>query len=291
MEKVKRKNKWLWLLKMIISAIILFIVIRKIDLEKTASFLYQSNAWFLLLAFFAFVISKIVSSYRLNRFYHSKGLFLSELLNIKLYMLAMYYSLFIPGVGGDGFKVYWLNRKYAFEIKNLIFIALLDRASGLVALFSLSVIFFLFSSFELPFKSMFFVVIPLTYIAFYFVLRFFFSGLLSVYWITSLQSLIVQLLQVACTYFIILALGVNTLINEYIFIFLVTCLAFVVPVFGVREALFILGAKWVGLDPQLTAAISVLFYCCLALTSFSGIYYFFFPEKLKAEEGKYNVLI
>lgn len=243
------------------------------------------------LALSAFIASKLVSAYRLNNFYNAKGLKLSTPLNIKLYMLAMYYSLFIPGVGGDGFKVYWLNKRYGFEIKKSIWITFMDRLSGLVALSSLSIIFFLFSSLSVSYKWWSIALIPLGYLFFYLILRFFSRDLLSVYFITSIQSFIVQLLQVVCVWLVIYALGINESINEYIFIFLISCLAFIIPVFGVREAAFVFGAKWLGLNPELTAAISMLFYCCLALTSLSGIYYFFIPGKLNPEQGNYENVI
>lgn len=289
MEGAKKKNVYLLILKLLVSACIVFFVLKKINVSKTILYLSEASFGWLAVAIFSFVVSKIISAYRLNQFYKVKELLLSDKLNVKLYLLAMYYSLFIPGIGGDGFKVYWLNKNYKFQFKHSVWISLLDRASGLVALLSLMVCFFVLSKFELPNKAITLFVIPVVYLSFYLTLKLFFKSYVKVFGLTSLQSLVVQILQVACTWCILLALGVNNSVNEYIFIFLVSCLAFVIPVFGVREAAFVLGAKWFGLDSELTAAVSVLFYGCLAFTSLCGMYYFFLPEKLNLNEGSYTV--
>lgn len=245
----------------------------------------------MLLALLAFIVSKLISAYRLNNFYRQSGLHLSVQLNVKLYLLAMYYSLFIPGVGGDGFKVYWLNKKYGFEVKKSIWIAFLDRLSGLVALVSLSLLFLFYSRLHFPYKIWILALIPLAYIGFYVVLLFFSKQLLAIYGISSVQSFLVQALQVLCVYCIVKSLGITNAENEYILIFLVSSLAYVIPVFGVREASFVFGSQWLGLNSELSAAISLLFYCCLAITSLLGMYFFFFPQKIHEEQGRYSPII
>lgn len=275
-------------IKILASVLLIFFLIQKLDSKKVFSYLLQANLFYLLLALLSFVISKVISAYRLNLFYKAKKLILPTSLNIKLYLLAMYYSLFVPGIGGDGFKIFWLNQKYGFEVKKAIWTSLIDRASGLIALLFLMIIFFWFSKFVIPFKGITWICIPLMYFTFYFILRFFFQDFLPVFIKTNIQSITVQLLQVLCIWFIIRAMNIEALGNEYIFVFLFSSLAFIIPLLGFREMAFILGAKWLGLDPELSAAISVLFYLCIATTSLSGIYYFFLPQKLNPEKGSYQ---
>ena len=53
----------------------------------------------------------------------------------------MYYNLFLPGgIGGDGYKIYLLNKKYGTKARKLFWAVLLDRINGVLALFVLAMV-------------------------------------------------------------------------------------------------------------------------------------------------------
>ena len=145
LEKINKKGILKFILKVSVSALAIYVVIQKIDLPETKDILLHARAGWVILALIAFNLSKMIASYRLNRFFHAIGLLLPGLYNLKLYYVGMFYNLFLPGgIGGDGYKVYLLNRSHKTALKDLIPATLLDRISGLVALVFLAIFLSLF---------------------------------------------------------------------------------------------------------------------------------------------------
>ena len=270
-------------IRVILSVVALYIIISKVDLTQAWNYLQRAKWGYLILSFLSFFISKVIAAFRLNSLYRTQELILSEKLNLKLNFLGMFYNLFIPLVGGEGYKAFWIKKHFNVRVKKLVSSALLDRASGLVALCLLTVGFFWYSHYDIPYKPMFFLAVPLIYFGHWLVLRLFFKSFLPSWGITSIYSFFVQVLQAATTYFIILAIGIDQHILDYIFVFLLSCFAFVLPMIGAREMAFVFGADYLGLNMELSLAISLLFYLSLALSSLSGAYFVLVPRSLEKE--------
>jgi hypothetical protein len=98
-------------------------------------------------------------------------------------------------------------------------------------------------------------------------------------------SVLVQAWQVATAWFALLALQVPGHAIDYLFIFLLACVAYILPFIGAREMAFVFGAGAMGLDPERSLAISLLFYLSLAMTSVSGILFVWFPGWMR-EKGE-----
>jgi uncharacterized membrane protein YbhN (UPF0104 family) len=130
--------------------------------------------------------------------------------------------------------------------------------------------------------------VPLAIIASYLAIRYFFRYLLPVFWRTYTLSLVVQFLQVLAAWFILLALKGTGNPVAYLFVFLISSMVAVLPItiggIGSREFTFMLGAQWLGLDPALSIALSLLFYLLNAFMSFWGIVYSLGPG-LRLEKG------
>lgn len=270
----------IYLLKFGLGAIVIYIIIKKVDLNLVWNYMKTANILFLVLAFFSFFISKLFASFRINSYYRTINLNISERLNFKLNLFSMFYNLFIPLIGGEGYRVYWLNKNYKTPIKKLIWASVLDRVSGLSVLLILGIVFFQFIKIDFQYQTLCLLLIPLGLVLYYFIHTKFFKNYKSAWIRVNLFSLIIQLLQVATAYFILLALHIDSQIAEYLFVFLVSCLAYVLPFIGAREMAFVFGASELGLDLELSLAISLFFYLSLALSSFLGIYFLFFPKKL-----------
>ena len=56
-------------LKLLLSVGAVFIILRKVDFSKTLYYFGEANIWLLVLAFLAFFVSKLVSSFRLNEYF------------------------------------------------------------------------------------------------------------------------------------------------------------------------------------------------------------------------------
>ena len=135
LEKGKLKKYLQTLLKFVITGLALYFVFRKIDIDQTRQILSEIQLLYLIPAILLFILSKIASSYRLNQYFKAIPLELGERYNLKLYWIGMFYNLFLPGgIGGDGYKVYLLNKHYNAGVKQLVAATLIDRISGLMAL-------------------------------------------------------------------------------------------------------------------------------------------------------------
>jgi len=274
----RTKNLLKTLLKFAISGGALYIVFRNIDWDQTRSILLSAHIGWLLLALVFFVASKVVSSFRLIIYFQAIGLNLSQKYNLRLYWIGMFYNLFLPGgIGGDGFKVYLLNKKFDTKVKPLIQASLLDRVSGLAALLFLAGVgYFFIDSSGLPNwlyyvnATALFLLIPV----YSFVVNRFFHAFHSSFWLTNFYSLGVQWLQVLSAYFILLSLGVSDLYLEYQVLFLISSVVAVFPFtiggVGARELTFILGFQYVGIDENTAVAFSLLFFLITAVVSMFG---------------------
>src|SRR5215211_2861 len=98
-EKNKRKNslrRFLsLLLKLLITALCFWYIATRIDFSKALLALTRAHWIYLLIALAFFILSKILSSLRLNIYFRNMGLILSEKINLKLYWLGMFYNLFL----------------------------------------------------------------------------------------------------------------------------------------------------------------------------------------------------
>ena len=135
MDKKKIWNIVKLLLKISITGLSLYLVSKKVEFNDLKDAFSKSNPLFLFLAFIAFVISQLISSSRLNTFFKGMGLKISEVFNFKIYLLGMFYNLFLPGgIGGDGYKIFMLRKKFKIKGRRLFQAIFFDRLSGLWAL-------------------------------------------------------------------------------------------------------------------------------------------------------------
>ncbi|MDX5478195.1 MAG: flippase-like domain-containing protein, partial [Cyclobacteriaceae bacterium] len=252
-------------IKLALSGLAVFLVFRKIDAQELWQIVKSADWFCLFLAVAFFVLSKIATSLRLNIYFRNIGLYISEKENLFLYMKGMYYNLFLPGgIGGDGYKVYLLNKRYKVSVKKLLQSVLLDRLGGLVSIVFLLLLFFLFIDVEEEILQGFawdYVSVALAILvfpAFYLIYLLFFKSFLDSFIGSNLYSLAGQLLQIVSAYFILIAIGVDVNILEYQFVFLLSSIAAVLPLtiggVGVRELVFIFSHEFIGIDKNTAVA-------------------------------------
>lgn len=277
----KIKNIGKFLLKLIISGGALYFVFTKIDFKDVWMVLSTAKWYLVMLACLLFIFSKFVAALRLNLFFKSTEINLEEKANLRLYLLAMFYNLFLPGgIGGDGYKIYLLNKAYKVKMKKIFSAVLLDRISGMVALGILSILFFGIVDFEVCFyKPLSYLLIPPAIALYYFVIKKFFEQFTKIFSNIMIESFIVQISQTICAYFIMKSLGVEGNIIEYLLLFLISSVVAVIPFTiggaGAREITFLFGAQLLGLDPNVSIAISLIFYLITLFVSFWGIVFVF----------------
>lgn len=266
--------------KLLLTGAALWLVFSKIDLSEVLGQLKTARAVPLLFAIALFILSKVISSFRLNTCFRQIGLHLNEPDNLKLYWLGMYYNLFLPGgIGGDGYKIYLLNKHYKTGVKPLTAAVLLDRLSGLAALAALTAVLLVFQPLPAWAKGGGLAGVVLLYLAYHLLVRRFFPVFGDSLFSTGLQSLGVQLAQAACAVLIMLALGISDHFLSYLLVFFISSMVAVLPLtiggVGAREVVFLYGAGYLQLNEHLAVTLSLLFFLITAVVSLSGAWFSF----------------
>jgi len=275
-------KKWILKLffKVALTALAAYMVIRKIDLNETKRILLTAHLFWLFWALILFNISKWISAARLNLYFKMIRLNLTFKYNLILYYVGMFYNLFLPGgIGGDGYKVYLLNKKYKTSVRSLIGATLLDRVNGMVALIFLALLLLLFIDFsyaEISWTYYLIGLLILSYPVFYFFIRMFFKQFSGSFFKINLASFGVQISQLICALFILWSLDIRSLYIEYQVLFLLSSIVAVLPFtiggIGARELVFVFGANYLMIDKNAAVAFSLLFFVLTAVSSFSGTF-------------------
>ncbi len=282
----KTKKRLTFLLKLAITLAAAYWVVNKISFVQIFALILDSKLLFLFLAIVFFVLSKFLAAIRLHRFVRLIIPGYSATFNLKLYVLGMFYNFFLPGgVGGDGYKVYLLQKKYQPGTKKLISTLLVDRLSGVLLIVFLLAAMFYWIPISFPFKSLVGLIIPLGVLVYRWLIAYFFSYLLKESLFSVGYSFLVQIAQVLSVFFILLSLSVGDSYMVYLSLFLLSVLATVLPIsvggLGVRELTFLIGAQYAGLNVEISVAVGLIFYLVSLLASLPGIYFHFKPGELK----------
>lgn len=279
-SKVKERLKVA--LKLILTGLAIFLVFKKIDLSELLETTKSLQWIWLLPALLIFVLSKIFTALRLNLYFRNIGLQISENLNFKLYSIGMFYNLFLPGgIGGDGYKIYLLNKHYKTPVKALIQASLLDRLSGLVSIIFLILLFAagvnIVLPFEIGFRWQIFALAAslLVFPIFWFIQKLLFKAFLPSFLMSNIWSMLGQVSQLICAWFILMALGVKGDFIAYQFVFLLSSIVAVLPLtiggVGARELVFIYAHTYTGINESTAVAFSLIFFLISALVSLFGV--------------------
>lgn len=268
-------------LKLVLTGLAMYLVFRKIDTSQLWQITKSIQGFWLIPAVLMFFLSKVFTALRLNLYFSNIGLQISEKLNFRLYLVGMFYNLFLPGgIGGDGYKVYLLNKQYKSSVKSLVQSALLDRLGGLVAIVFLLLVLILPVDLVLPFESevpwgwIVGVGLVLTFPAFWLAQKFFFSKFLPSFWAANGYSLLGQLAQLVSAWVILISLGVTENFLAYQLVFLLSSIVAALPLtiggVGARELVFVYAHTYAGIDEAAAVAFSLIFFLISAAVSLVG---------------------
>lgn len=270
-------------LKLLLTGLALYLVFRKIDTEQLFQLATSINWLWLIPAVVLFILSKVATAIRLNRYFENIGIHLSEGQNWRLYLIGMFYNLFLPGgIGGDGYKVYLLNKQFKTPVKKLLQAALLDRLGGLIAIVFLLFGLFLMVEVELDFfessvwNGLMMAGLILAIPAFWLVQKFLFKDFLPSFWSGNSWSFAGQIAQLVCAWFILMALGIKENILAYQLVFLLSSIVAVLPLtiggVGARELVFVYAHTYAGIEETAAVAFSLIFFLISAGVSLVGAF-------------------
>ena len=282
------RKKGITALKFVFSALLVYLVFTKVNIQEVWLIIKMVDPFLLTVSLILFVISKLFAAFRLNLYFHELSLPISHKSNLELYLLGMFYNLFLPGgIGGDAYKGYVIKKTFDVKTKSVVSVLLLDRLSGLCFICVYVCLLFLFLEHPLlmAYQILSLPLLALGLLVFWFINKKYFPSVFSVYWKSLGYSAIVQLTQLMSVWLLILAMGVESNILSYLFVFLVSSIVAVLPLtiggIGSREVTFYYFSLWLGLDQDISITLSMMFFLISAFTSLWGIIYHFKKPILK----------
>ena len=182
------------------------------------------------------------------------------------------------GIGGDGYKGYYLRSTLQVPVKNLVRPILWDRITGALSIAIFILILVNFQPFIPGQQTIKFLLIisPLvTYIGSMVVSNLVVPSYRNVFHSTSMLSFLNQLLQGVIVTLILYGLQIpERLLDDYLLVFFVSSLATILPItlggIGIREFVFIKAAEISDIDPGTAVALSVLFFAITLVSSLLG---------------------
>ena len=274
------------LLKTGISLLILYVVFQAIDPNQLVEVLKQAHPGWLTWAVLWFIASKLTGAFRYKELLQTEGIFLTNRQQLRLYWLGMYYNLLLPGgISGDGYKIKKLMDDFEKPFRRLFSITLFDRVSGVLALGQLCLVL---ACWLTPLQTYWWIwllglalSIPLSKVLYGRMI----DGGAQLWARTTIQSLGVQLAQLAATLGIVFALQQPAQWLGYSLVFLVSSVVAMLPFTiggaGAREITFLWGAQVLHLDAERSVAIAFLFYLISTGVALWGLLYSFKTERLQ----------
>jgi uncharacterized membrane protein YbhN (UPF0104 family) len=253
----------------------IFLLLSQVDISVSLKQISTVAPVYFLLAIILFNASQWLSALRLNTFFRDIGVRLTEVFNLRLYYIGMFYNLLVPGgVGGDGLKGYLIYKNHNTAVKPLALAMIADRFTGLIGIFIWATV--LIISQNIAFQSLDWLAISGTIISmcsFYLVFKNFRSLLLQ----KLILALLVQGAQMTVIFVLLLGMGVENHYLGYLLVFLASSVATIIPItiggLGLRELVFLYGAKYLGLNPDVSVSASLLFFLITLISSLPGLYF------------------
>jgi uncharacterized membrane protein YbhN (UPF0104 family) len=271
---------------------LLYYVFSKVPFVKIKYRLAHADRTWLAGAILCYVASMLFSSWRLLSYFKSIGLKLGWRFNLRLYFLGLCYNVLLPGgIGGDGYKIYILHKRYQLPTKKVFWALLFDRLSGFWAIGAIVVgLVVLIPSF--PYHLAY----PLTIVSvgsviYYIVARKFFRDYTHQFFQAHAKAIGVQSMQLLCIVCLLMAQDFNGKFAPYLLSFLFSSLAAIIPFSlgggGIRDALFLTLAREFKLTEDMAVYLSFGFYLISILVALFGVYYVLRPKRL--EEGLHGI--
>jgi uncharacterized membrane protein YbhN (UPF0104 family) len=279
MKKRTLKKVGKFLLKLIFSFILLYVVFTKIDFEDVAAHLKYANYTYIIGAFLSIATAQAIGGLRMRYLFKIEGLSFSRLYAISFYYIGMLFNLVLPGgIGGDGYKAYYFYKRFHFAWKKSVLVVIRGRANGLLFLF-LFLFMISFSSerlMSIPYGAYYaiagLIFIPICYtICARYLLKETFSMQVGAF----NYSITAQLFFLLATLLILRSIGNFENYQDYLIVFLVANIVAIIPIsfggFGLRELTFVSFSGVIGIDAGAGVAVSLLFYVLYSITALLGL--------------------
>ncbi len=260
----------------------LWLVFSKIDLSDFWEYATSINLLWLIIALILLNIGQIISGLRLRYYLNSIGVHMERLPTVMLYYVGLFLNHLLPGgIGGDGYKVWYVKKYKQAKVSDAIRRVLSARANGLLALMLITICMTPFSPAVADFSYgvlFSWLCLPIVVIAYYLGSLWILKEPLNSQLGAFPYSLGVQLTNLLCAYALLIGLDVGGAHIDYLLLFMVSCIASVIPIsFGgarLRELTFLWLAPFMQVDVEAGIAMSLIYFIINILASLQGIVFF-----------------
>ena len=230
------------------------------------------NPVFLILAFIFYNVSQIISAKRVDNYLKNINIKLKFKKQLILYYLGMFYNTLLPGgIGGDAYKAFKYQKKFNTGYKKIVKALLIDRLSGLFAIFLLLGILSFFTSIK---YALFLTLLLITPFVFYFIHKIFFIEFKTSFFKSFLYSLLIQTLQLLTFISILISLGIDYKLIDLSILFFISSIISVIPIsvggIGLRELTFLYGSEFIHINPAPIVMAGFLFFVVNLFSSLIG---------------------
>ncbi len=266
------------------SSLALYFAVSAIDVQSLAGVSESTDFLWILPALILYVVSQGLSAIRLNALFSSHGIRMTQLENVKLYLVGMLYNFLIPGgIGGDGYKTIVIKRATGGKTLDLAKLLVVDRSFGLLGLLGAGAMLFTYTPFPISYKLIGWGIALLSVGLGIFLISTFVEKSKSAFWKLTGLSVVIQWLQIGSVIALLNAISTGIAANFYGLAFLASSLASVFPLsiggIGIRELAFVYGARYVMLNEAYALFLSLGFLMMTILVSIVG-----FPISLWKKE-------
>jgi len=297
MKKRKRKKLLSLLLKLSLSAFLILLVLKKMDVEKLTALVKGANYGCFALAFITITIAQVFGAMRMRYNLKAGDFNISSTYSIGMYFIGTLFNIVLPGgIGGDGYRAYYFHKRFKFPWTKTILIILRGRSSGLFFLMFFLFVFAFFYKDHLEFiphvTEVLIACILLIFPAYSICTKMFLKEPLKVQLGGLKYSFFSQVFFLAGIIAILHGIGNYGNIIGYIMVFLIANIVAVIPIsfggIGLREFTYITLAGHIGLNSDIGVTASFLYYLIYTSTAFLGFIPYMMLRKMDLNELIYQ---
>ena len=271
--KILKKN--LAILKILATCLVFYLVFKKINIWQLIDISKKCDLTYLFFSFLALFFSQTINSLRMRYYFLQHHTACSKSFAFALYWLSMFYNNILPGgIGGDGYKIYIMNKIAKLPKLASFRLALSNRANGLYWLININLALLAFYDFNL--KLWLLAAFIMISIAYFCSFKYLLKETLLIAFGASYYSVLIQLLSLLSAYFLFTALKIeqeNMLI--YLIIFMISNICSIIPISlgtaGLRELSFVYSCQYFCVPAEVGVAFAMLYYTSNLVLSISGL--------------------
>lgn len=269
-------------LKLCVSIGALAFIFSQLELDALIAHFHDFSPLVLVSAWVLCALGQYIAARRLYFYCQSRQISIEKMAAIRLYFIGGFFNQLLPGgIGGDGYIALMLRRHYQSPLATNIRLLLSARASGLLVLMLITCL--LATMVDALAFSQGYLWIALVALASVLGYTLCARRLLREHYKTQATAAVYSGLGhgliVAFSYLLIQNLGASPDgVVEYLALLMLSNILLLIPLsfggLGLRELGLLYGAQFLGLNPELCIAVSLLHYSLVLLTSLIGLWFF-----------------